>query len=631
MFKMFTNPSGNITIALLLMVIAAMSGFTMSSLGLRDTVAFQYDYEAIQTMLFLRSEAYRGQKIAQRMGSVLIPVRTSVRNIEVTHSALRKTFNIQSLIAQGAGINDEPDFSQDVVSRQFTIVKSLVKSKTGAGPSVLYNPKFSMIRKYGVYTLETETFAKYMYFTDTDESMAGQNVYFYGPDLTYGRVHSNSDIWIKQAGGGTNGGWPTFYGLVSTAGHIQSWSGAYSVTQIFQGGLIEESAPTIFPEQATTIRRNGNPVGPLYYDPNHIMFVTVNGVGYTSMLGTVLEPRRVFSDVYNPYPPPNPNTYLYRNNYTVTDTVWNFYNNGTTVNRSNFVNGKLWLQGTFQTYQTWGCADTLFILGDILLSGTPKGNDPINNPRDVVGLVSEKSIVIKYGYRDPVDSLRYFNTCGHSTPPIYGGVWIYAAMAALGDGHGNTFKDGVFTFEYQHPHPSVPDVLINGVAYTKIDLHRYHFPQTAAFPWAKRDATTPVDLRIDFPWYNPLWPQRVPYLERGFISIYGSISQRRRGFVHRSYLDSEWPSGGVWNQPIDYCGGSSSPAVVSHIDPVLNIQLTTQNYPGATGSGVGYNKNYHYDHRFYKTSPIDFPEVNRADETPFSAVNWVIKRPPENL
>ncbi len=71
--------------------------------------------------------------------------------------------------------------------------------------------------------------------------------------------------------------------------------------------------------------------------------------------------------------------------------------------------------------------------------------------------------------------------------------------------------------------------------------------------------------------------------------------------------------------------------MVAHIDPVLNIQLTTQNYPGATGSGVGYNKNYHYDHRFYKTSPIDFPEVNRADETPFSAVNWVIKRPPENL
>ncbi len=619
---MFKKPSGNIAIAMLLMVIASMSGFTLSSLAMRDVAAFQYDFEGFQSMLFLRSEAYRGQKIAQKLGTVLIPIRTSVRNIAVTNSALRKTFTIQSLLVQGGLIAAEDVVMGD--QRQMTQVRSLVKSKSGIGQTAMMNPRFSMIRKYGVYTLETETFAKFMYFTDTDESMGEQNVYFYGPDLVYGRVHSNSDIWIKQAGGGTNSGWPTFHGWVTTHGEIQSFSGSYQEDQVFQGGLTEGYPYTIFPDEATTIRRNGTTVGPPYFSEDHIMFVEVDGTGYTAYLGEILDPYPQEADVHNPYPPADPDTYLYTNNYSVRDTAWSFYSSSSSHNRSNFVYSKLWIHGTFGSYQTWGCADTMYLLDDIELNNTMPGANPINNTLDVVGLVSEKSIVVKYGYRDPVDSLRYHGTSGPDTG--FGGIWIYAAMAALGDGGGNSFGDGVFTFEYQHPHPSVPDVMatVGGVPtlFTRIDLHRRHFPQTYAHAWP------PL---IDFPWYNPLWPERAPYLERGYISLYGSVSQRRRGFVHRSFYDSEWPSDGVWNQPIDYCGGSSSPAAVTHNDPVFGFQLTTRDWPGASGTGTGYKKNYHYDDRFYKTSPIDFPEVNRLDETPFQAINWVIKRPPENL
>ncbi len=628
MFKMFKKPSGNIAVAMLLMVIATMSGLTLTSLALNDVVAFQWDYEAFQTMFFLRSEAYRGQKIAQKLGTVLIPVRTSTRNIEVTNSALKKTFVIQSLLSQGGLL----ELQDDVVMgdrKQMTQVKSLVKSKSGTGQAAMVANKYSMIRKYGVYTLESETFAKFMYFTDTDESPNGTNVYFHGPDLVHGRVHSNTDIWIKKTTGGVNNGWPIFYGWVSTTGEVISFSGAYSETEVFPGGLSEGYSYTIFPEEASRIRNSGNVVGPIYEDPDNIMFVNVDGNGFTSYLGTVQDPYREFADVYNPYPPVDPNTYLYRNQYMVQDTVWTFYTSSSANNRSSWVNGKLWIKGTFGSYQTWGCADTMYLLADILLENTPEGTNPIANRSDVVGLVSEKSIVVKYGYRHPVDSLRYHETSGADAG--FGGIWIYAAMAALGHGHGNTHADGVFTFEYQHPHPSVPDVIVNNVTYTKTDLHRYHFPQTAGFPWAKRDATTAVNLRIDFPWYNPLWPERVPYLERGYISVYGSISQRRRGFVHRSYYDVEWPSNGIWNQPIDYCGGSSSPAEVAHNDAVFGFPLTNANYPGASGSGTGYKKNYFYDDRFYRTSPIDFPEVNRKDETPFQALNWVIKRPPVNL
>ena len=193
MFKMFKRPSGNIALAMVLAVIGAMSGFTLSSLAMRDVVAFQYDYEGLQTTLFLRSEAYRGQKIAQRLGTVLIPVKTSERSLEVSNSALRKTFKIQSLLSQG----DLVSTTEDVVMgdlAQRTIVKSLVKTKAGTGQAAMMNPKYSMIKKYGIYTLETETFAKYMYFTDTDESPNETNVYFHGPDILYGRVHSNTNI-----------------------------------------------------------------------------------------------------------------------------------------------------------------------------------------------------------------------------------------------------------------------------------------------------------------------------------------------------------------------------------------------------------------------------------------------------
>ncbi|MDZ4182193.1 MAG: hypothetical protein U1B83_04890, partial [Candidatus Cloacimonadaceae bacterium] len=537
-----------------------------------------------------------------------------------TNSAMKKTFKMQSELRHGGLL----DSVEEVVAgdqKQMTEVRSLVRSKTGIGQVAFSNPKHSIIRKYSILTLESETFAKFMYFTDTDESMHGNNVYFWGPDVLYGRVHSNSKIWIKQAGGGSNNGWPTFHGWVTTPFPIGSFSGAYNPNEVFLGGLTEGYDHVVFPDQAIRIKASNNFVGPRNFDPNRIVYVEVSGTSYTAQMGVVQDPRREFADVYNPYPPPA-GTPLYRNQYNVRDTTWAELGSGSASNTSKFVNSKLWLKGTFGSYQTWGCADTLFLMGDILLSGTTRGTDPYANRQDVVGLVSEKSIVIKYGFRDPnnQDTVSVHTNMGPDTN--FGGIWIYAAMAALGDGQGTTWKDGVFTFEYQHPHPSVPDFRVGTTVYRRIDLHRRRFPQTGANPWP------PL---IDYPWYNPIWPERAPYLERGYISIYGSVSQRRRGFVHRSYLDTEWPSNGIWNQPMDFCGGSSNPALVTHTDPVLGIQLTTRHYPGASGSGVGYKKNYYYDNRFYKTSPIDFPEVKRTDETPFAALNWIIKRPPDSL
>ncbi len=433
------------------------------------------------------------------------------------------------------------------------------------------------------------------YYSATEESPNETPVYFWGPDVIGGIVRSNSDIWIKQAGGGTNNGWPTFQAPVITSGEIQIFNGAYDEDQVFQGGLIEH-APALeweIPYGSDVAQI----VGPLTYDPDRIVMVTVNGGTYEAMLGQISDPYRIFADVYYPYPPGDTEDYLFRNNYDVRDTVWTPLPGGNCGSRTLWVNSKLWIRGTFATRQTWASADTICIIGDILLTGTPPGTDPATNTSDLVNLVSEKSIVLKYGYKDPVDSLRYHPLCRPDTEPSR----IYANLYALGDGAGNPRRDGVFTFEYQHPHPSVPAVyyLQNNVPtyYDNIDLHRYSFPQTAANPWPSAPGNPNPPNIIDYPWYNPLWPERTPYLERGTLQLWGSVNQRRRGFMHRTYYDTEYPNpNGVWNQELDLCGTTSAPNS-SYTDPVFGIPLTTTNYPGATGSGIGYKKDFRLDSR----------------------------------
>lgn len=618
------NPSGNVSIAMLLMVISVMSGFTMAGLAYRDIMSFHYDYESAQSLLLLRSEAYRGQALMDQLRSIAVPIVTSERNVEVTGTQASKTFRIKSLLTPGGTELVDENITQGD-TRQITNVHSRVYTHRGTRYAAAGSPR-SVVQKYGVFTLEFETFAKFMYFTDFDKDPNGFPIRHYGPDVFYGRVHSNEDIWIRQAGGGSNNNWPTFHGWVTTAGEIRVWPGGghdFPEDDIFLGGLTENYAYTNFPEEATTLRRNGNQIGP-NRDPKFIVYLNVNGSSADAYLGEIIRgPAEQFT-YYPPhkYPPGNEEDSIGVNYYSVPDTIWTPLGANNLANRSHMVPNRLWIKGTFDGYQTYGCEDTIFILGDILLRNTPRGDPPLTNKRDVVGLVAWKSIVVKYGYWDPADTLRHHDAVGPGNTQPKGGVWIYAAMAALGNGHGDTRRDGVFTFEYQHPHPSVPDVLINGILYTKIDLHRRPFPQRTNTGWSNN--TT----QIDYPWYNPLWPERAPYLERGYINVYGSISQRRRGFVHRNYYDQEYPNPtGIWDQTIDQCGGSSAPGAVSHADPVLGIMLTTRDYPGASGTGTGYQKNYHYDDRFYYTSPLDFPEVTREEAKTFTGVKWEVRNP----
>jgi hypothetical protein len=235
----------------------------------------------------------------------------------------------------------------------------------------------------------------------------------------------------------------------------------------------------------------------------------------------------------------------------------------------------------------------------------------------MVGLVSEKSILIQYGYMDPEDFVRYKPNCDQD------GVWIYAALAALGRGGGNSLIDGVFSFEYQQPHPSVPAVRLGTSSYAWywIDLHRRKYPQMPQYPWPGN---------VDYPWYNPLWPEGNPTLERGTVHLWGSVLSTRAGQMSREYSDPQIHNPNqIWNVPVGFCGG---PAGNSYPDPVLNVTFACENAPGTTGNKIGYKRDYHYDKRLETSVPPDFPTLSNFNNVRAYTGNKVVyKKPPRNL
>lgn len=441
----------------------------------------------------------------------------------------------------------------------------------------------------GISALSPNEYVIPSLFTDLELNEDNEPEYYTGTDVLQGIVRTNHDLYIKQSQGGTNNGWPVFNGPVLVGGQVISIPPHYPVDQVFRGGLIC-NVPHVEPDAFRPV--DYQRIGPAY-DPNTIIFVQVNGSAYSGYIGRIQQSQVAFTDVWPDYPEGTEEAPLFWNYFTVVDTVWSVLGAGSCRGHTNFVDNKLWLKGNFGGEQTWWSSSDIEIVGDISLQGVPIWQNPSGNYTDKLTLVSEKNIVIKYGYRGPLDSLRYHTNMGSDDwypSPTGGGVFAYASLYALGNGEGNPREDGVFTFEYQHPHPSVEATVIsppegNPTVFDWIDLHRYHYPQTAEHPWP---------ANIDYPWYNPLWPEQDPYLERGTINIWGSLMQRRRGYVHRDYYDHDNPDNTIWNPALGLYGGSSSPEE-GFIDPVLGVNMQTRNYPGAMGNGVGYKKNYNFN------------------------------------
>ena len=436
----------------------------------------------------------------------------------------------------------------------------------------------------------------YLYYNNTQESQNQTLNCFWGPDVVYGPVHFNSDIWVKQAGGGSNNAWPTFWGPVYTAGVIQSFSGMIPEEAVFRAGYYENVDP-VKPTTDQTRQRilsDGQALDQAF-EGDIINFLDVDGDTATYIRGFISE-RRDSASVYSSYPPIT-GAHLFRNNFGSYDTTWVSMGQ-ISMNQDLIFKNTLWLKGSFSGNRTIYCIDDMYLIGDILLEGTTPLQSSEENSTDRVTLISDKRIIIKYGYRDPLSSERIHPNCGSDAE---GGIIIYADLIALNQHETNPRQDGMFTFEYQHPHPSTEAYEHEGVLYERIDLHRRRFPPTESITWPILPTGSLVTPRpaLDYPWYNPLWPERQPYGERGSIHLWGSLFQQRQGYVHRSGNDAEYPSNsGIWDIENDKCG---YPININWTESIVEggpeYYFGKRNADGSAGSGSGYKRNYHYDSR----------------------------------
>ncbi|MCD4829546.1 MAG: hypothetical protein K8R90_08995 [Candidatus Cloacimonetes bacterium] len=592
-----------------------MSGLSLSMVAGRDANAALYQLDQVQELSLLRSELRRGFVCTANMSTSLSNIILPIRYVQISSGGARTTYAMKTRV----GRDHVPSGLQHATRRA---IQSKIKAFRSPIGNTYYNGtrNKSPIETFGMKTVQKQTFAGYMYLSNIDESVNNDPVFFYGYDEIWGRVHSNTDIWLKNFGG-----WPLFHDHVSTAGHIQYWNGSPNPDDVFLDGYSEypDVGEIEFNPNALLIRRNGGVI----WNEFDIAFVDLIDRDFEVMLATITEdpPDTLF--IYNIYPPFGPVGDSINYNYIAfKDTAWTNGGGGSIEGGSKMVEaGELWISGTSGGESTWGSAGNMMLVDDILYTHTEKGDPPDGyggggvNTQDYLGLVSERQILIQYGLVDPRDTLRHHYNCDGNAE----GIYIYAGMAALGDGEGDAHQDGIFSFEYQYPHRGTPNVTVGNEYFDYIDLHMCKYPpgDLPYWPWPARGGGGyhygPLgdNAGPDYPWYNPLWPEWTPFKERGMIHIYGSVAQTRRGFVHRSGGD---PLDTGWWQPDAYRYGPP---------PAFGM-----NAPGSDGSGVGYDKDYHYDYRFMDNPPPDFPEVNIiGSEGLFQGLTLRFQRPPRGF
>lgn len=557
---------------------------------------------------------------------------------------------------------DGEDFTYTLVDEDNTFYKAI---SDDGGQTFVCDSLLSDISGFSSTTVDDKIYLCYQqgssvalsyfqHFTDTEESenadggAAAAILSFMYWDELFGQVHSNNDIWIY----GPGNDWPIFHGFVSTAERIMDRSTGLPavlsapMSQIFLGGYAEGVPPYSFDPSADLIMQNGIPLGNASTD---IVYVKINGGFFTSMYGNIVETGVEEFDVYSWYPQDQAtanaviNTggnwfedadHIWTNSITMYDTIWTA-GPSIAINYQSFWvgNAQLWIEGQINGAITFGCADTVYIVGDITYSNTNPGDppdDPDNpNLTDYFGLVSEKRIYIRYKHRDPFSNMEIRDdNCND--------VMLYGAYAAIGIGDTLVYGDlachydGIFSFEYQHPHGSTPDFTamspytFQDTTYTFIDFHKFIYPITSFIPPDMQGFAlhgnnpqvngtcgypyeapgylnsfpnnNPADYiypyGTDYPWYNPVWPESSDDIvfERGTITTFGSIAQRRRGYAHRSGCDP-------YNHPDN------------------EWDLENFHYDG-THPSTGYNKDYHYDSRFLETTPPYYPVSNPNGEDP---------------
>ncbi|MBL7086195.1 MAG: hypothetical protein ISS28_03690 [Candidatus Cloacimonetes bacterium] len=466
--------------AILMMVVALVVVFvsilsTISLIGIvqTDHLQTQYQHDMLQEEILLRTEAQRTHLCIEFNKNRPLPDRI----IEIISPERHTTYHIKN----SKEITTISTF-MGYATEQVVAVHSLI---TGKRAKSYISANKSPIKRYSERLLRNKSLAEYQYFTHIEESENADGgeeaarVKFYGYDELWGPVHSNDNIWIQFVGG-----WPTFHAMVTTAKRIMDYGtgqpAVYSAPMdiIFLGGYEEEVPPIIFEPDANDIRNYG--LRPFIGLDADIVYVKINRTSFTSMYGQIDLVEIDTFGVYSWYPADadqvnaviaaggnwfEDSDHIWTNHIPIYDTTWTTGPGGSVNNQCVWVaegEGQLWIEGEISGKQTWGCADTIFIVNDITYAGTTPGqppDDPDNpNISDYFGLVSEKKILIRYKHRDPFHEMQIVDENCNS-------IYLYGAFAAIGKGDESIYGemachyDGIFTFQYHHPHGSTPNFI----------------------------------------------------------------------------------------------------------------------------------------------------------------------------
>ncbi len=654
-----------IAIAVILAFVSFLSSFSMIFSAQSDFTQYLYLQDIFQEELLLRSENMR-TNIAVSFSDIR-PIPDN--QVEVVSASTKTQYNIENqkeFVVQ----NEFMGFPMEKV----LTIKSLISARRGIGHMIVGLP--SPIKRYCERLLNNESLARYQYFTNKEASENADGgteagaVHFWGNDSFDGKVFSNDDIWIQD----TPGGWPTFNDFVGTAGIFRYYPGGQHLSEVvdynilFPHGWAEHADRIMFYPQAIDVRQHG--IRPFDGLEGDIVRVHIDHTSYVSMIGKITlreikdipvmswfpkdaqEANAAVNAGYNWFTEEDT---VWVNHIPVYDTTWTEGPSGNLSNGSIYIKDKkLWIDGVIQGKQTWACSDTVYIVGDITYVNTQPGHEPDNptnpNRSDYFGLISEQRIYIKYKFRDPLDNMNiHSENCND--------IYLYGAYAALGQGDKQLYGihachyDGIFSYEYQHPHGSTPDYVAKSpftgqdTLYKYVDLHKFIFPKNnyvppdvfgfnihggapqlpfhmCGYPFEQPGYAPPnhpapyqYPYGTDYPWYNPIWPESAETIvtERGTIHNYGAIHQTRRGYIHRSGSD-----------PYNHPPGNDE----------WEFSNFTYHFDGPHPS-TGYHKDYHYDKRFLFVTPPDYPKVYKGlGEAAFTSLEqyaWFFKQIPDNF
>jgi hypothetical protein len=474
-------------VAIIVVGVTLASSVSLVELIRSDSLLLEYQQDAVQQELLLRSEAGRTHIAVEYSEHRPLPNRT----VEIINGNNERvtTYKINNSKENIIVSNFMGYAAKQVVS-----VRSHITARRGRS----YSPSYkSPVERLSEKLMQHESLAEFQYFTDTEESEnadGGQEaaaVKFWGQDVLYGKVHSNDDIWIQNAGGGETG-WPTFYETVTTSGIFRRYpsgepligSGA-PIEEIFRKDFAEEVAPITFSATMDDILANGTQLMPPI---NDVAYVTLNGSTYEVEIGDIQLVDVKQFEVYSWHPLDavqaaqtifdggnwfEDSDLIYTNSLAIFDTVWS-NNSGFVDDNSVLCPGKLFIKGEVAGKQTWGATDTVYTVGNITYANTEIGDHPdgftgisddgeaeydLNavNQSDFFGLVSEEKILISYKFRK--ENMGDVDFQDNNSQ----GITLYGAYAAIGEGDVDVYgemachHDGIFTFQYHHPAGSTPN------------------------------------------------------------------------------------------------------------------------------------------------------------------------------